>query len=103
MLVRDGLMVKKGSKTLSKADPIRVKVFRVTGEIKKPNLQTRFRKEVREVRPEAAVERIYTELGSRHRAKRFQIKIHDITEIKPDEIEDDLIKKLTLGEEESVQ
>ena len=96
-------MAKKSSKTLPKAEPIRVKVFRVTGEIIKPNLQTRFNKEVRAIKPEAAVERIYQELGSRHRAKRFQIKIHNIKEIKPDEIEDDMIKKLTLGEEESVQ
>ena len=96
-------MVKKGSKTLPKEEPIRVKVFRVTGEIKKPNLQTSFHKEVRAVKPEEVVERIYKELGSRHRAKRFQIKIHNIKEISPDEIEDDLIKKLTLGEEESVR
>jgi large subunit ribosomal protein LX len=96
-------MVKKDSKTLPEAEPISVKVFRVTGEIKKPNLQTSFHKEVRAVKPEDVVERIYKELGSRHRAKRFQIKIHDIKEISPDEIEDDLIKKLTLGEEESVQ
>ncbi|MFQ5758357.1 MAG: 50S ribosomal protein L18Ae [Candidatus Bathyarchaeia archaeon] len=96
-------MAKKGSKTLPKAEPIRVKVFRVTGEIIKPNLQTSFHKEIRAVKPEEVVERIYKELGSRHRAKRFQIKIHNIKEIKPDEIEDDLIKKLTLGEEEGVE
>ena len=96
-------MAKKSSKTLPKEQPIRVKIFRVTGEIKKPNLHTSFEKEMRAIKPEEAVERIYKELGSRHRAKRFQIKIHNVREISPDEIEDDLIKKLTLGEEESVQ
>ena len=96
-------MVKRGSKTLPSADPIRVKVFRVTGEIKKPNLKTSFHKEVRAVKPAEVAEKVYMELGSRHRAKRFQIKIHNIEEINPDEIEDDLIKKLTLGEEERVQ
>lgn len=95
-------MAKKGSKDLPKDEPVRVKVFRVTGEIIKPNLKTSFRKEVRAVKPEEVVERIYKELGSRHRAKRFQIKILNIEEISPDEIEDDLIRKLTLGEEESV-
>ena len=96
-------MVKKGSKDLPKDESVRVKVFRVTGEIIKPNLQTSFHKEVRAVKPEEVVEKIYKELGSRHRAKRFQIKISNVEEISPDEIEDVTIRKLTLGEEESVQ
>jgi large subunit ribosomal protein LX len=81
----------------------KVKVFRVTGEIVKPNFQTRFRKEVRALKPEDAVEKIYKNLGSRHRAKRFQIKIREVKEIGPEEIESPLIKRLTLGEEEDVK
>jgi large subunit ribosomal protein LX len=96
-------MSKKGFKNLPKDESVRVKVFRVTGEIIKPNLQTRFHKEVRAVKPEEVVERIYKELGSRHRAKRFQIKISKVEEISSDEIEDATIRKLTLGEEESVR
>ncbi|MFQ6064684.1 MAG: 50S ribosomal protein L18Ae [Candidatus Bathyarchaeia archaeon] len=96
-------MTKKGSKETPKDSPIKVKVFRVTGEIIKPNLQTSFHKEVRATKPEEVVERVYKELGSRHRAKRFQIKISKVEEINPDEIEDPVIRKLTLGEEESVK
>ena len=81
----------------------KVKVFRVIGEIKKPNFQTDFRKEVRALKPEDAVEKIYMDLGSKHRVKRFQIKIVKVEEISPEEIESPLVKKLTLGEEESVQ
>ena len=73
------------------------------GEIRKPNFQTDFRKEVRALKPEDAVEKIYMELGSKHRVKRFQIKILKVEEISPEEIESPLVKKLTLGEEESVQ
>jgi len=80
-----------------------VKVFRVIGEIRKPNFQTDFRKEVRALKPEDAVEKIYMELGSKHRVKRFQIKIVKVEEIGPEEIESPLVKKLTLGEGESVQ
>ena len=80
-----------------------VKVFRVIGEIRKPNFQTDFRKEVRALKPEDAVEKIYMELGSKHRVKRFQIKIVKVEEITPEEIESPLVKKLTVGEEESVQ
>ncbi len=76
-----------------------VKVFRVTGEIKKPNFHTNFRKEIRALKPENAVETVYKEIGSKHRAKRFQIKIVKVEEITPEEIESPVIKKLTLGEE----
>jgi large subunit ribosomal protein LX len=80
-----------------------VKVFRVSGEIRKPNFQTEFRKEVRALKPEDAVEKVYMELGSKHRVKRFQMIISKVEEIGAEEIENIIVKKLTLGEEESVQ
>jgi len=80
-----------------------VKVFRVVGEIIKPNYRTSFRKEVRGMKPEEAVERVYMEMGSKHRAKRFQIKIVKVEEISREEIESPLIRKLTLGEMEGVE
>lgn len=76
-----------------------MKVFRVMGEIQKPNLKTPFRKEVIAVKPEHAVEKVYTELGSRHRVKRFHIKISKVEEIAPQDIEDPLIRKIVIGEE----
>jgi large subunit ribosomal protein LX len=79
-----------------------VKVFRVTGKIKKPNFQTDFSKEVRALKPEDAVEKIYMLLGSKHRVKRFQMSISKVEEIKPEEIEDLIMKKLTPGAETSV-
>jgi len=80
-----------------------VKVFRVTGEIRKPTYQTGFRKEVTAVKPEDAVEKVYAEVGSKHRAKRFQIKITKVEEVPPEEIESFNIRKLTLGETERVK
>lgn len=77
-----------------------VKVFRVTGEIVKPTLHTGFRKEVRTLKPELAVERVYQEMGSKHRAKRFQIRILSVEEVSPEEVESPVIKKLTQGEGE---
>jgi large subunit ribosomal protein LX len=79
-----------------------VKVFRVSGEIRKPNFQTEFRKEVRALKPEDAIEKVYMDLGSKHRVRRFQMKISKVEELKPDEIENVLLKKLTPGAEESV-
>jgi large subunit ribosomal protein LX len=76
----------------------KVKVFRVTGEISKPNLQTSFAKEVVAAKPEHAVEKVYAEIGSQHRVKRFHIKILNVEEISPDEIENPILKKIVAGE-----
>ncbi len=76
-----------------------VKVFRVFGEINKPNYQTSFRKEIRALKPEHAVEEVYKELGSKHRVKRFQIKIISVEAISLQEIENPVIRKLASGEE----
>jgi large subunit ribosomal protein LX len=80
-----------------------VKVFRVSGKIRKPNFQTEFRKEVRALKPEDAIEKVYMLLGSKHRVKRFQMTISKVEEIKLEEIKDIIVKKLTLGAEDSVQ
>jgi len=58
-----------------------VKTYRITGWIKKPNFENRFRKEFRAVKPEDAVEELYKIFGSKHRVKRFQIKIESVEEI----------------------
>jgi len=75
-----------------------MKVFRVTGEINKPNLATPFSKEILAEKKEHAVEKVYTEIGSKHRVKRFQIKIEDTVEVPADEIENVVLKKIVLGE-----
>jgi len=77
-----------------------VKVFRVLGEIRKPNLKTPFSKEVIALKPEHAVEKVYTELGSKHRVKRFHIKINKVEEVAPQDVEDPLIRKIVAGEGE---
>ena len=76
-----------------------MKVFRVSGEIRKPNLKTPFRKEVIALKPEHAVEKVYAELGSKHCVKRVHIKIVNVEEVPPQEIENPLLKKLIIGEE----
>jgi len=75
----------------------------VIGKIRKPNFQTDFRKEVRALKPEDAVEKVYMLLGSKHRVKRFQMTISKVEELAPGEIKDILIKKMTPGAEDAVQ
>ncbi|MGA2767555.1 MAG: 50S ribosomal protein L18Ae [Candidatus Bathyarchaeia archaeon] len=77
-----------------------MKVFKVIGEILKPNLKTSFRKEIVAEKAEHAVEKVYAELGSKHRVKRYHIKITSVEEIPPDQIENPLLKKIVTGEEE---
>ncbi len=61
------------------------KIFRVSGRIDKPGLYEpfTFNKEIAAAKEAHALEKIYTEMGSRHRAKRFQIKISSIEEVVP--------------------
>ena len=75
-----------------------MKVFRVTGEIHKPNLNTDFVRELLADKPEHAEERVYAEIGSRHRVKRCHMKVTKVEEISPDEIENPILKKLVVGE-----
>lgn len=78
-------------------------MFRVVGRITKPNYLTEFQKEIRALKPEEAVERVYKEIGSKHKAKRVQIKVLKVEEISLEEVTDPTVKKLMLGERESVQ
>jgi large subunit ribosomal protein LX len=75
-----------------------MKVFRVTGEIRKPNLKTPFVKEVLADKSEHAVEKVYTEIGSKHRVKRYHMTISKVEEIKPEEIANPILKKMVTGE-----
>ena len=75
-----------------------MKVFRVTGEINKPNLKTSFAKEVVVAKPEHAVEKVYAEIGSKHRVKRFYMKIFEVEEVPAEEIENPILKKIVAGE-----
>ena len=76
----------------------KLKLFRVTGEINKPNLKTPFTKELLAVKSEHAIEKVYAEIGSKHRVKRFQLKISTVEEISIDEIENPILKKIVAGE-----
>ena len=64
-----------------------VKVYRVAGRITKPNFKTKFQKEIRAVKPEEAVEEILKILGSKHRVKRFYIKVENVEEVADEQAE----------------
>jgi large subunit ribosomal protein LX len=76
----------------------KLKVFRVTGEISKPKFATSFAKEILAEKSEHAVEKIYAEIGSRHRVHRYHIKIGTVEEVSAENIENPILKKLVSGE-----
>ncbi|MGO8805196.1 MAG: 50S ribosomal protein L18Ae [Candidatus Bathyarchaeia archaeon] len=71
-----------------------MKAFRVTGKINKPRLKTPFARELLADKSEHAVEKVYAEIGSRHRVKRCHIKITEVKEISADQIENPILKKI---------
>jgi large subunit ribosomal protein LX len=71
-----------------------MKVFKVTGQINKPRLNTPFAKEVIADKAEHAVEKIYAEIGSRHRVSRHHIKIIGAEEVSVEDIQNAILKKL---------
>lgn len=74
-----------------------MKAFRVKGKfimgksIMSKNWQ-RFTKEVASLNKEEAKERVYSDLGSKHRVKRRSIKVEEIEEIAEDEITNSRVK-----------
>jgi large subunit ribosomal protein LX len=64
-----------------------VKTFRITGEVKKPRTTIPFSIEMRATKEQEAIEKIYTDMGSRHKARRLEIKLKKIEELKTGETE----------------
>jgi large subunit ribosomal protein LX len=63
------------------------KLYRIQGEIMKKHFfePLTFNKLVSATKEEHAIERIYAELGSRHRAKRHEINITSVSEEEQEE------------------
>ncbi len=59
-----------------------VKTFRIQGEVRKQAMKMPFVKEVRAIKEGDALEKVYVDLGSRHKAKRFEIRIIRVEEVK---------------------
>ena len=60
------------------------RTFRVKGKINKPNYTMPFSKDIKAVKVKDAVEKIYADLGSHHKAKRVHITIASVNELSPE-------------------
>ncbi|MEM1509089.1 MAG: 50S ribosomal protein L18Ae [Thermofilaceae archaeon] len=74
-----------------------VKIYSVSGQIFLHRLSEwrKFTVEVLAIKPEHAVERVLSELGSRHKLKRKHIKIIKVEEVNAERVKNITIKDLT--------
>ena len=71
-----------------------VKIFRITGNFKQRRETSPFSKEYLAVTEKNAKDKLFSQLGSKNRLKRNQIKIQSISEISKEEVTDPLIEKI---------
>jgi large subunit ribosomal protein LX len=74
-----------------------MKVFKVTGSFQMGRMPQNFTKEVISKDKKDATEFILSDLGSKHKVKRWQINIADVKELKPEEVTNSIIS-YKLGE-----
>jgi len=72
----------------------KVQIFRISGSFKQKKQLSNFSKEFCALTEEQAKEKLFTELGSRNRLKRRQIRIDSILKITSQEVTDPFIQKL---------
>ena len=65
-----------------------MKAFKVTGSFRMGRKPSPFAKEVAANDKKAAEEMIFSDLGSKHKVKRYDITIDKVTEIKPEDVTD---------------
>lgn len=75
-----------------------IKIFMVRGtalfnESRFPTRQ-KFVKYIRALNEKQALEKIYSDFGSKNKIKRYNIKIEEMREVKPEEINDKTIRDL---------
>ena len=75
-------------------EEVSVKIFKISGFFKQRRQTTSFSKELCALTEEQAKDNLFSELGSRNRLKRGQIRITSIHEISPDEITDPFVQKI---------
>lgn len=63
-----------------------MKIFRIMGWFKQGLYRQRFTRELLALSKEQALERIYSDVGSKHRVKRNLIHIEEAVEVKPEEV-----------------
>jgi ribosomal protein L20A (L18A) len=64
-----------------------VKRFKITGHLRKHGENLPFKKEIRALKKEHAVAGLYADMGSRHKARKFEITVKTVEEVPETEAE----------------
>ena len=56
-------------------------MFKIAGEIKKGKTRIPFSVEISALKQEHAMQRLYADMGSRHRARKFEITINAVEQV----------------------
>ncbi len=77
---------------------VNVKIFRIKGKMllshdRNPEWRP-FVIEATGVKPEDVIEKVYSELGSRHKLRRRHIRIEEVKEIGPEEVTNQALRAL---------
>jgi len=75
-----------------------MQAFLVRGTFRMARDWTKFAKEVAADSPDAAVERVVSDLGSKHRVRRDLVKIRDVTPIPLEQVQDPVVRFRVGGE-----
>ena len=58
-----------------------VKRFRITGHLRKHGENLAFKKEIPALKKEDALAHLYADMGSRHKARKFDIRVKSVEEV----------------------
>lgn len=68
-----------------------MKAFKVTGSFRMGRKSQAFSKEVIAADKKGATETILSDLGSKHKVKRYDIEVKEVVELKPDDVTDSIV------------
>ncbi|MGL6299097.1 MAG: 50S ribosomal protein L18Ae [Methanobacteriaceae archaeon] len=71
------------------------KIFRVKGKFAMGDETKQFTKELKAFKEEDIYEKLYSEFGSKHGIKKYQMHIDKIEEISIDDVQDPIIKAIS--------
>jgi large subunit ribosomal protein LX len=75
-----------------------MKAFRIEGEFLMKDKWQKFVKEIASKNKKMATENLLSDMGGRHRTKRKNIKIHDVKELKLEDVESPLVREELAGD-----
>ncbi|MCK4327174.1 MAG: 50S ribosomal protein L18a [Candidatus Diapherotrites archaeon] len=75
-----------------------IKIYRLKGIFGEKGAKHGFAIDVRALKPEDAKEKVYTDIGSKHKCKRREVQITSVEEVPAGETTSLLVKQLSEGE-----